>query len=101
MASGGRVMPLIAELEAEVRVTGERYRAARSRFAAAVRIFDESPSRDLELSQAMNAAETALIHAWTAFAKAKETLHAAQISGRASSAQSPPPPVRRCSAIRS
>ncbi|HKT20140.1 MAG TPA: hypothetical protein VJR47_18955 [Stellaceae bacterium] len=79
-------MPLIAELENEVRVTGERYRAARSRFAATVRIFDESPSRDLELAQAMDAAETALIHAWNAFARAKEALHAAQPRRRASSA---------------
>ena len=30
-------MPSLAELENEVRLTGERYRAARSRFAAAVR----------------------------------------------------------------
>lgn len=71
-------MPSLAELENEVRLTGERYRAARSRFAAAVRIFDQAPSRDLELSQALSAAETALIQALTAFTKAKDALHAVQ-----------------------
>jgi hypothetical protein len=71
-------MPSLAELENEVRLTGERYRAARSRFAAAVRLFDQAPSRDLEMSQALSAAETALIQALTAFTKAKDALHAAQ-----------------------
>lgn len=71
-------MSTIVDLENEVRVTGERYRAARSRFAATVRIFDQSPARDMELTQALMAAETAFIHAWTAFSKAKDALHAAQ-----------------------
>jgi len=76
-------MATIAELENEVRVTGERYRAARSRFAATVRIFDQSPARDMELTQALTAAENAFIQAWTAFSKAKDALHAAQQSGGA------------------
>jgi len=76
-------MATIAELENEVRVTGERYRAARSRFAATVRIFDQSPARDMELTQALTAAENAFIQAWTAFSKAKDALRAAQQSGGA------------------
>jgi hypothetical protein len=73
-------MPTIVDLENEVRVTGERYRAARSRFAATVRIFDQSPARDMELTQALTAAENAFIQAWTAFSKAKDALHEAQQS---------------------
>jgi hypothetical protein len=71
-------MPTIVDLENEVRVTGERYRAARSRFAATVRIFDQAPARDMELTQALTAAENAFIQAWTAFSKAKDALHAVQ-----------------------
>ncbi|HKT18692.1 MAG TPA: hypothetical protein VJR47_11660 [Stellaceae bacterium] len=76
-------MPRIGDLENDVRITGERYRAARSRFAATVRIFDESPARDMELTQALTAAENAFIQAWTAFSKAKDALHAAQKGGGA------------------
>lgn len=82
-------MPTIGDLENDVRVTGERYRAARSRFAATVRIFDESPARDMELTQALTAAENAFIQAWTAFSKAKDALNAARQSGGA-----PPAPPR-------
>jgi hypothetical protein len=70
-------MPTLAELEGELRVTSERYRAARSRFAAAVRIFEQAPARDNELAQALSNAENAFIHAWTAFTKARDALKAA------------------------
>lgn len=76
-------MPTIAELENELRVAGERYRAARSRFAATVTIFDQAPARDNELAQAMANAENAFIQAWTAFTKARDALQAARNAGGA------------------
>lgn len=74
-------MPNIAECENEVRRTGAAYRAARSRFAAAVRIFEQSPAPDNDLAQAMANAENGFIHAWTAVTKAREALQAARDHG--------------------